>query len=102
MPKFYINDLYFHKDTVSQIEWSPSSENLLLSSSSDGKVYLWDNSKSGEEQARTDYQDGPPELMFQHETHQRNPIEDICWNPFGEVNGEEVSEQKNMVVSVDT
>eukprot|EP00347_Sterkiella_histriomuscorum_P005399 403356762 len=81
MPKYFINDLNFHKDQVNQIEWSPHSEDLFISSSSDGKVFLWDHSKTGEEQARHDYEDGPPELLFPHEMHQKDNIEDICWSP---------------------
>jgi histone-binding protein RBBP4 len=51
-----------------------------MSSSVDGKVYVWDNSKAGEEQARHDYEDGPPEMVFPHETHM-SAIEDIYWSP---------------------
>lgn len=66
-----------------------------MSSSSEGKVYVWDNNKCGEEQARHDYEDGPPEMIFPHETHRKNNVEDICWSPFAE-------EDENMAVSVDT
>ena len=34
---------------------------MLASGADDGKVYVWDNSKCGEEQARKDYEDGPPD-----------------------------------------
>ena len=94
MPKYYINDLLYHKGPVSQIEWSPACENLFMSSSSDGKVYVWDHSKTGEEQARYDYEDGPPELIFPHESHREANIEDICWSPFE-------GESGRTVVSVD-
>ncbi len=92
MARCALNDLSFHKGAVSQIEWSPSSENLFISSSSDGCVFVWDNSKTGEEQARHDYEDGPPELVFPHESHRKSNIEDIGWSPL----------DKNMVVSIDT
>jgi WD40 repeat protein len=49
MPKYFINDLGYHKDQVTQIEWSPTSENFFMSSSTDGCVFIWDNSKAGEE-----------------------------------------------------
>ena len=92
MPSSFINDLVYHKGPVTQIEWSPISENIFMSSSSDGKVFVWDNSKTGEEQARHDYEDGPPEMIFPHESHRLNNIEDICWSPF---------DGENMAVSVD-
>lgn len=49
MPRYFINDLVYHKSTVSQIEWDPLSENLLMSAGTDGQVFVWDNNKSGEE-----------------------------------------------------
>lgn len=48
-----------------------------MSSSGDGKIFVWDHSKTGEEQARHDYEDGPPELIFPHEGHQLSGVEDI-------------------------
>jgi len=79
MPKHYINDLYHHKAQINQIEWNPLDENLFMSSSTDGKLFVWDHSKTGEEQARHDYEDGPPELIFPHEYH-KSGIEDIAWS----------------------
>ena len=63
-----------------------------MSSSSDGSVLVWDNSKTGEEQARHDYEDGPPEMIFPHDAHRQQNIEDISWSP----------NQENFVVSCDT
>mmetsp|Transcript_42553 Transcript_42553/g.40808 ORF Transcript_42553/g.40808 Transcript_42553/m.40808 type:complete len:103 (+) Transcript_42553:281-589(+) len=85
MPKYFLNDLYFHKKKVFTIEWSPFHEQIFASASEDGKVFLWDNSKSGEEQARHDYQDGPPELIFHHEYHS-SFVEDLSWSPFDPFN----------------
>lgn len=51
---------------------------MLASGADDGKVYVWDNSKCGEEQARKDYEDGPPELIFHH-IHHQSMIEDLAW-----------------------
>jgi histone-binding protein RBBP4 len=65
-----------------------------MSSSADGCVFIWDNSKAGEEQARHDYEDGPPEMIFPHELHQKVNVEDIGWSPF--------EEDHLMAVSVDT
>ncbi len=92
MPKFFINDLVYHKSAVGQIEWSPTSEHLFMSSASDGQVFIWDNTKTGEEQARHDYEDGPPEMIFPHEMHKKINIEDIAWSP----------SEHLMAVSVDT
>jgi WD40 repeat protein len=55
-------------------------EQIFISGADDGKVYVWDNAKNGEEQSRRDYEDGPPELVFHHMTHSSN-IEDISWCP---------------------
>lgn len=94
MPRHFLNDLGFHKSAVSQIEWSPHCENLFMSSSTDGLVYVWDNDKASEEQARHDYEDGPAEMVFPHDMHKKEAIEDICWSPHpGEV---------HTAVSVDT
>jgi histone-binding protein RBBP4 len=71
-----------------------------MSSSSDGKVFVWDNNKTGEEQARHDYEDGPPELIFYHELHQKNNIEDIAWSPFEEDHLQAVSIDTQMSMQV--
>jgi WD40 repeat protein len=92
MPKYFMNDLIYHKGPVSQIEWCPFRENLLMSSSSDGKVFVWDQNMAGQEQGRHDYEDGPPEMIFPHEAHRNENIEDICWS----------SEHELMAISVDT
>ena len=52
----------------------------MLSGGQDGKVYLWDNSKNGDEQAEKDYDDGPPELSFHHLSH-ASQIEDAAFSP---------------------
>ena len=49
MPDNYLNDMRFHEQQVTSLEWHPKAEQMLLSGASDGKVYLWDNSKNGEE-----------------------------------------------------
>lgn len=91
----FINDVHYHKSSVSQIEWSPSSEFVFMTAAGDGKIFVWDQEKCGEEQARHDYQDGPPELIFPHESHNKNNIEDIGWSPFA-------GEDEHMAVSIDT
>ena len=53
-----------------------------MSGGDDGRVYIWDNSRCGEEQGRADYEDGPPELVFHHMTH-NSMIEDAQWAPMG-------------------
>ena len=69
MPSMCINDLSHHTKQVTSLEWHPIEEQKLISGGDDGKVYVWDNSKCGEEQARKDYEDGPPELVFPHVHH---------------------------------
>ena len=75
-----INDLSHHSKQVNTIEWHPREEQILASGAEDGKVFIWDNSKCGEEQARKDYEDGPPELLFHH-IHHSSLIEDLSWKP---------------------
>ena len=94
MPQLFVCDLLYHKKQVNQIEWSPHDAGLLLSTSYDGKVFIWDHSKTGEEQARHDYEDGPPELLFPHEMHLENSIEDAAWSPY--------PDQSKFVASCDT
>jgi len=80
MPTMFLNDLAFHTKQVTVAEWHPTKEQTLMTGSDDGKVFIWDNSKCGEEQARIDYEDGPPEMVFPHMTH-NSTIEDVCWSP---------------------
>lgn len=75
-----INDLTHHSKQVTVVEWHPTQEQMLCTGAEDGKVFMWDNSKCGEEQARKDYEDGPPELVFPH-VHHQSLIEDIRWQP---------------------
>lgn len=69
MPNNHLNEMNFHEQQITCLEWHPSNEQILLTGGSDGKVYLWDNTKNGEEQAQGDYDDGPPELVFHHLSH---------------------------------
>lgn len=62
------------------LEWCPVNESVLASGSDDKKIYIWDQSLFGLEQARQDYEDGPPELQFPHMYHCSN-IEDLQWRP---------------------
>ena len=80
MPTMFLNDLSFHSKQVTVAEWHPTKEQMLVTGSDDGKVYIWDNSKCGEEQGRTDYEDGPPEMIFPHMLH-NSVVEDVCWAP---------------------
>lgn len=49
MPDMVLNDLVHHSKQVTGLEWHPTREQIFVSSGEDGKVYLWDNSKCGEE-----------------------------------------------------
>ena len=89
------------------MSWSPFSETILGSASSDRRMHVWDLSKIGEEQARAfprrsppsprdphlsppaalpppqspeDAEDGPPELLFIHGGH-TSKVSDFGWNP---------------------
>jgi histone-binding protein RBBP4 len=64
-----IMDLIYHKKAGNVLDWSAVDQNLLASGAQDNRVFLWDLSKAGEEQARADYEVGPPELLFPHECH---------------------------------
>jgi WD40 repeat protein len=93
LPRSALNDFVYHKESVTSIEWNPNVPNLILSTSLDGQVFIWDHNKTGEEQARHDYADGPPELLFPHEMHQKKRIEEGGWCPHPGF--------ERMVVSVD-
>ena len=80
MPESYLNEMSFHESQVTCVEWHPTKPQICVSGSDDGKVYVWDNTKNGEEQARKDYDDGPPEMIFPHMMH-NSQIEDIAFCP---------------------
>lgn len=80
MPQSEINSFSYHSSQVTLLEWCPNQENILASGSDDKKIYIWDQAMNGSEQARQDYEDGPPELIFPHEYH-TSVIEDIQWIP---------------------
>ena len=80
MPSNHINEMNHHDSQVTCVEWHPTKPQMCISGADDGKVYIWDNSKNGEEQARKDYDDGPPEMLFPHVMH-NSQIEDIAFCP---------------------
>ena len=80
MPKGAIYEYIHHSKQVTVLEWCPGQEHLLASGSDDHTVNIWDQSLIGMEQARDDYEDGPPELLFPHMFH-NSVIEDIQWCP---------------------
>lgn len=51
----------------------------MTSAGNDCRLYVWDLSKIGEEQAAEDADDGPPELLFIHSGHV-GKISDASWN----------------------
>ena len=69
MPQNYLNEMRFHEQQITVLEWHPTNEQICMSGGQDGKVYIWDNTKNGEEQGQGDYEDGPPELVFHHLSH---------------------------------
>lgn len=80
MPKQSLHEYIFHNKQVTNLEWCPHNVHLLASGSDDQKVYIWDQSLLGMEQARSDYEDGPPEMIFPHVYHS-SIIEDLQWCP---------------------
>lgn len=49
MPEMVLNDVEHHDKQVTALEWHPCKEQVFVSAGEDGKVFLWDNSKCGEE-----------------------------------------------------
>ena len=80
MPQNYLNEMRFHEQQITVLEGHPTNEQICMSGGQDGKVYIWDNSKNGEEQGQGDYEDGPPELVFHHLSH-LTQIEDAAFRP---------------------
>ncbi|KAJ0508993.1 putative transcription factor WD40-like family [Helianthus annuus] len=66
-----------HRDEVSQIGWSPHSENILASSCVGRRVMIWDTHRIGREQSAARE---PPELLFTHGGH-TSRVGDLSWNP---------------------
>jgi len=69
-----------HQDAVMQVQWSPLRAEILASASQDRRICVWDISRISEVQAKEEFQDGPPELLFLHAGH-TSRISDICWDP---------------------
>ena len=78
LPSQSLNEMVFHEGQITALEWHPTRENYCTSGSDDGKVFVWDISKSGEEQGDADYEDGPPELVFHHLAHS-SQLEDLSF-----------------------
>ena len=49
MPDSFLNEMRFHEQEIISLDWHPYAEQVCVSGGKDGKVYLWDNSKNGEE-----------------------------------------------------
>jgi len=72
---------------------------MLASGSDDHSVFLWDLNLTGSEQARENYEDGPPEMVVSHVFH-TSPIEDLQWEPKSKIASHKANE--SMVASVET
>mmetsp|Transcript_11746 Transcript_11746/g.19821 ORF Transcript_11746/g.19821 Transcript_11746/m.19821 type:complete len:172 (-) Transcript_11746:9-524(-) len=75
-----LNNFVHHQKQVISLEWCPSKSNILASGSDDNQVLIWDQDMVGSEQARENYEDGPPEMIFPH-VHHSSSIEDVQWRP---------------------
>mmetsp|Transcript_45143 Transcript_45143/g.59858 ORF Transcript_45143/g.59858 Transcript_45143/m.59858 type:complete len:127 (+) Transcript_45143:879-1259(+) len=99
MPDQCLNEMRFHEQEITCLDWHPTEEQVCVSGSKDGKIYVWDNSKNGDEQGQNDYDDGPPELVFHHMAHV-SQIEDLAFCPVRE--GQTDSGLFPSLVSVET
>lgn len=68
-----------HEDEVLQLAFSPHSETVFASGSSDRRINVWNMAAIGEEQTPEDAEDGSPELMFMHGGH-TDQITDLSWS----------------------
>lgn len=73
----------WHKKPVTSIDWHPTDETMLVLSSEDGCVSLWDmaveDDRDGTEQDMPGTEHYPAQLMFVHQG-QRDPKE-VRWHP---------------------
>ncbi|EFJ05928.1 hypothetical protein SELMODRAFT_136329 [Selaginella moellendorffii] len=68
-----------HRDTVVRVDWSPKYQGVLVTSSEDHRVMLWNVQRIGDEQSAEDAEDGPPELVFIHGGHW-DIVHDFSWD----------------------
>lgn len=75
--KNVMNQLYGHKKSIIQIEWSPHFNNIICSASEDNTLCIWDINRVKIESRNAN---NSQELIFKHKGHQ-NIVNDFNWNP---------------------
>eukprot|EP00479_Gromia_sphaerica_P000950 TRINITY_DN11106_c0_g1_i1.p1 TRINITY_DN11106_c0_g1~~TRINITY_DN11106_c0_g1_i1.p1 ORF type:complete len:246 (-),score=37.58 TRINITY_DN11106_c0_g1_i1:10-681(-) len=68
-----------HKDTVTVVEWNPSSPHHFSSADEAGGLFIWDLQAIDSKESTSD--EYPPELLFRHAGHRYFYICDMHWNP---------------------
>ncbi|CCF60639.1 hypothetical protein KAFR_0L00320 [Kazachstania africana CBS 2517] len=68
-----------HEGPVTNLEFHDSVDGILVSSSEDRRIIIWDLMEIGSEQVNEDAQDATPELMMIHAGH-RSSVNDFSLN----------------------
>ena len=69
-----------HDGAVTNMEFSPDQDGILMTSGEDRRAIIWDICDIGVEQIPDDAEDGAPEVLMIHAGH-RSAINDFSMNP---------------------